>query len=28
VPFNQPGSTNIIRVSPVNEKLIFGSDEE
>ncbi len=26
VPFNTPGSTNILRVAPVNEKLIYGSD--
>jgi pyruvate kinase len=26
VPFNQPGSTNILRVAPVQEKLIFGSE--
>lgn len=28
VPFNQPGSTNILRVAPVQEKLIFGSEED
>lgn len=28
VPFNQPGSTNILRVAPVEEKLIFGSEED
>ncbi len=26
VPFNTPGSTNILRVAPVNEKLIYGTD--
>ena len=26
IPFNQPGSTNILRVAPVLEKLIFESD--
>lgn len=28
VPFNKPGTTNIIRVSPVDEKLIFSGDQE
>ena len=28
IPFNQPGSTNILRVAPVQEKLIFGSEED
>ncbi|WP_069298742.1 pyruvate kinase [Neptunicoccus sediminis] len=28
VPFNQPGSTNILRVAPVQEKLIFGSEDD
>jgi len=28
VPFNKPGTTNIIRVSPVDEKLIFSGDHE
>ena len=28
VPFNKPGTTNIIRVSPVDEKLIFNGDQE
>ena len=23
IPFNQPGSTNILRVAPVQEKLIY-----
>ncbi|MBL4808134.1 MAG: pyruvate kinase [Rhodobacteraceae bacterium] len=26
VPFNTPGTTNILRVAPVNEKLIYGND--
>ncbi len=26
VPFNTPGTTNILRVAPVNEKLIYGSE--
>jgi pyruvate kinase len=28
VPFNTPGTTNILRVAPVNEKLIYGGPEE
>ncbi len=28
VPFNTPGSTNILRVAPVDEKLIFASEAE
>ena len=28
VPFNQPGTTNILRVAPVEERLIFASDPE
>ncbi|UWR22792.1 pyruvate kinase [Sulfitobacter sp. S190] len=28
VPFNVPGSTNILRVAPCDEKLIFASDPE
>ncbi|MEL6168403.1 MAG: pyruvate kinase [Pseudomonadota bacterium] len=28
VPFNQPGSTNILRVAPCEERLIFKSDPE
>ena len=28
IPFNQPGSTNILRVAPVQEKLIFGNGED
>ncbi len=28
IPFNQPGSTNILRVAPCEEKLIFGTDHE
>ena len=28
IPFNQPGSTNILRVAPVQEKLIFKSEED
>jgi pyruvate kinase len=28
VPFNKPGTTNIIRVSPVDEKLIFSGEQE
>ena len=26
VPFNVPGTTNILRVAPCNEKLIFHTD--
>jgi pyruvate kinase len=28
VPFNTPGSTNILRVAPCSEKLIFASDAD
>ncbi len=28
IPFNQPGSTNILRVAPCEERLIFTSDPE
>ena len=28
VPFNVPGSTNILRVAPCDERLIFASDPE
>ena len=28
VPFNQPGTTNILRVAPCDESLIFASDPE
>ena len=28
VPFNTPGSTNILRVAPCDEKLIYPSDPE
>jgi pyruvate kinase len=28
IPFNQPGSTNILRVAPCEERLIFNSDPE
>ena len=28
IPFNQPGSTNILRVAPCEERLIFSSDPE
>ncbi|EAQ03703.1 pyruvate kinase [Pseudooceanicola batsensis HTCC2597] len=28
VPFNQPGTTNILRVAPCEERLIFASDPE
>ena len=28
IPFNQPGSTNILRVAPCEERLIFGTDHE
>ena len=28
VPFNTPGSTNIVRVAPCDEKLIYPSDPE
>ncbi|MBV6635272.1 MAG: pyruvate kinase, partial [Mameliella sp.] len=28
VPFNQPGTTNILRVAPCNERLIFSTDPE
>ena len=28
VPFNQPGTTNILRVAPCEERLIFSSDPE
>lgn len=28
IPFNQPGSTNILRVAPVQEKLIFEGEPE
>ncbi|MEM6303726.1 MAG: pyruvate kinase [Pseudomonadota bacterium] len=28
VPFNTPGSTNILRVAPIDERLIFASDPE
>ncbi len=28
VPFNQPGSTNILRVAPVDERLIFDGGQE
>jgi pyruvate kinase len=28
VPFNQPGSTNILRVAPCDERLIFNTDPE
>ena len=28
VPFNVPGSTNILRVAPCEERLIFASDPE
>ncbi len=28
VPFNVPGSTNILRVAPCDERLIFRADPE
>ncbi|WP_114287484.1 pyruvate kinase [Candidatus Halocynthiibacter alkanivorans] len=28
IPFNQPGSTNILRVAPCDERLIFSADPE
>ena len=28
IPFNQPGSTNILRVAPCDERLIFGAEAE
>ena len=28
IPFNQPGSTNILRVAPCDERLIFSRDPE
>jgi pyruvate kinase len=28
VPFNTPGSTNILRVAPCSERLIFASDAD
>ena len=28
VPFNEPGTTNILRVAPCEERLIFPSDQE
>ena len=28
VPFNVPGSTNILRVAPCDERLIFATDPE
>ena len=28
VPFNVPGSTNIVRIAPCDERLIFASDPE
>ena len=28
VPFNTPGSTNILRVAPVDERLIFDGGQE
>ncbi len=28
IPFNTPGSTNILRVAPVREKLIFEGEPE
>jgi pyruvate kinase len=28
VPFNTPGSTNILRVAPCDERLIYSSDPE
>jgi pyruvate kinase len=28
VPFNVPGSTNILRVAPCDERLIFAADPE
>ncbi len=28
IPFNQPGSTNILRVAPCEERLIFSTDPE
>ena len=28
VPFNVPGTTNILRVAPCDERLIFASDPE
>ncbi|SFJ09088.1 pyruvate kinase [Jannaschia pohangensis] len=28
IPFNQPGSTNILRVAPCDERLIFGADAD
>jgi pyruvate kinase len=28
VPFNTPGSTNILRVAPCAEKLIYAADPE
>jgi pyruvate kinase len=28
IPFNVPGSTNIVRVAPVQEKLIFEGEPE
>ena len=28
IPFNQPGSTNILRIAPCDERLIFSSDPE
>jgi len=28
VPFNQPGTTNILRVAPSDERLIYSTDPE
>ena len=28
VPFNTPGTTNILRVAPCDERLIFSSDTD
>ena len=28
VPFNTPGTTNILRVAPCSERLIFNADPE
>jgi len=28
VPFNVPGTTNIVRIAPCDERLIFASDPE
>jgi pyruvate kinase len=28
IPFKQPGSTNILRVAPCEERLIFSTDPE